>query len=39
MVKMRKGKLKMKNVILFVLALVITIGSVVSYGIYRTVAK
>ena len=29
----------MKNVILFVLALVITIGSVVSYGIYRTVAK
>ncbi|MCY8755378.1 LCP family protein [Bacillus haynesii] len=39
MVKMRKRKLKMKNLILFVLALVITIGSVVSYGIYRTVAK
>ncbi|KAA6482446.1 LCP family glycopolymer transferase [Bacillus swezeyi] len=39
MVKMRKRKLKKKNMMLFVLALLITAGSLVSYGIYRNVAQ
>ncbi|MFT0800425.1 LCP family protein [Bacillus swezeyi] len=39
MVKMRKRKLKKKNMMLFVLVLLITAGSLVSYGIYRNVVK
>ncbi|QHZ49117.1 MULTISPECIES: LCP family glycopolymer transferase [unclassified Bacillus (in: firmicutes)] len=39
MVKMRKRKLKMKNIILLVLVLLISSGGLVSYGIYRNVAK
>ncbi|MGN9864938.1 LCP family glycopolymer transferase [Bacillus swezeyi] len=39
MVKMRKRKLKKKNMMLFVLVLLITAGSLVSYGIYRNVAQ
>lgn len=37
--KMRKRKLKIKNTVLFVLALLITVGGLVSYGVYRNVAK
>ena len=37
--KMRKRKLKIKNMVLFVLALLITVGGLVSYGVYRNVAK
>ncbi|ATH95430.1 LCP family protein [Bacillus glycinifermentans] len=36
---MRKRKLKIKNTVLFVLALLITVGGLVSYGVYRNVAK
>ncbi|MBG9915523.1 MULTISPECIES: LCP family glycopolymer transferase [Bacillus] len=39
MVKMRKRKLKIKNIILLVLALLMTVGGLVSYGVYRNVAK
>lgn len=38
-VKMRKRKLKMKNILLLVLVLLITSGGLASYGIYRNVAK
>ncbi|ASB88665.1 Transcriptional regulator LytR [Bacillus sonorensis] len=37
--KMRKRKLKIKNIILLVLALLMTVGGLVSYGVYRNVAK